>query len=159
MKSQSRHFLIDEWRQYRNGEVEEKKAEKMEEHLYNCDQCLNLYIEATDTILDIAIQDEMAFTNGVMEQINSLVSIEQDREKTRKSRKKNYYRQKWLHYCVAASATLFLMSSGIFDKVASEMISVQEESFQESKSFTVEIMNKTTGFIDFIMSDEREGGK
>lgn len=42
------HFSLEEWRKYAKNELSEPERELYENHLYICDQCLEVYLEAMD---------------------------------------------------------------------------------------------------------------
>ena len=42
------HYSKEDWRNYTLDFIESNERESMEEHLYECDRCLALYMESID---------------------------------------------------------------------------------------------------------------
>ena len=42
------HYSKEDWRNYTLNVIESNERESMEEHLYECDHCLALYMESID---------------------------------------------------------------------------------------------------------------
>lgn len=42
------HYSLEEWLEYVKNELGEKERVIYEDHLYTCDQCLEVYLEAMD---------------------------------------------------------------------------------------------------------------
>ncbi len=61
----------EDWRNYTLDFIENNKRESMEEHLYECDHCLTLYMESIDEQHEnLPMINDDSFTNEVMTQIN-----------------------------------------------------------------------------------------
>lgn len=65
------HFSMEDWRKYVKNELTEAERELYEDHLYICDECLEVYLEAMDEEEQSlpAMPGEEDFTNLVMSQI------------------------------------------------------------------------------------------
>lgn len=66
------HYSLEEWLKYVKNELGEKDREAYEDHLYTCDQCLEVYLEAMEEeeYALPAMPREDEFTNLVMAQIS-----------------------------------------------------------------------------------------
>ncbi|MBG9585877.1 MAG: hypothetical protein ACQEXE_23895 [Bacillota bacterium] len=78
------HFSLEEWRKYAKNELSEPERELYEDHLYICDQCLEVYLEAMDEEEDSlpAMPGEEDFTTLVMAQITGEIPEEASKEQS-----------------------------------------------------------------------------
>jgi len=63
-----KHYTYDEWQQYVKNEINENTREELESHLYTCDQCLEVYLQAiseNESSLPV-LSSESNFTDQVM---------------------------------------------------------------------------------------------
>lgn len=102
------HYSLDEWRLYVNDLMDEDKRAKMEEHLFGCDHCLEVYLDVVNEV-DI---DEKVLNEKFTEEVMEAVKDEKIPNKTKK--RKKYPSNIFLYYTAAASITLLLMSHGFF---------------------------------------------
>lgn len=65
------HYSLEEWLKYVENELGEEEREAYENHLYTCDQCLEVYLEAMEEVENglPAMPREDEFINLVMAQI------------------------------------------------------------------------------------------
>lgn len=106
-----RHYQKAEWKLYIQDEVESEKKEKMEKHLYDCDQCLDLYLSEIEKIDEKGFKEWISpqFTEVVMDRI-VLENIQLPKKNAKKG-----FTNVFICYVVAASITLLLMYNGVFD--------------------------------------------
>ena len=134
-------------------------SEKWEaDHLYTCDQCLELYIDAVDMQEEIlpSISDEAAFMNDIMQKISfENMEIEKIEE-----RKRPFYQSSIFHYAIAASLTLILMSAGFFQSIIkhTETIQKAEVSLKEEPK-SGGLVDKTFAWMDSFDSSKKEDFK
>ncbi|KON85595.1 hypothetical protein AF332_01195 [Sporosarcina globispora] len=87
------HFTLEEWRKYVKNELSEPERELYEDHLYLCDHCLEVYLEAMDeeenSMPAMAGEDE--FTNLIMAQITGGIPEEAAREHKELSNKESWF--------------------------------------------------------------------
>ena len=65
------HYSYEEWMRYVKNELSEENQGVYENHLYSCDQCLDLYLQAVseeESRLPL-LANESIFTDLVMEQV------------------------------------------------------------------------------------------
>ena len=65
------HYTREQWQRYITNELGEDARRKCEDHLYHCDQCLELYLEAL-ALCEADLPDmksAVRFTDMVMEKI------------------------------------------------------------------------------------------
>lgn len=144
------HIALGEWKDYARDEMDDNKRTEYEEHLYSCDQCMSLYMEAIETIQDElpSIEGPSLYTNEVMERIPF------ERNSVNMTVKKQWYEEKVFHYVLATAMTLILMASGIFGELLK--ITTEFERGQQSASFTENILNKTTALLDSVEKLEEQ---
>ena len=68
------HYSFEEWMKYVENELAEDVREIYEDHLYSCDQCLDLYLQAVaeeESKLP-AMTNEANFTDFVMAQVSEI---------------------------------------------------------------------------------------
>lgn len=148
-----KHYSYEEWMTYVKNEVDKETRVAFENHLYNCDQCLNSYLQAVAEVendLPI-IENEAEFTNLVMAQIaeSKLPSLKVKKE--RRKTGKPFYQTAIFHYSVAAAMTILLMSTGVFQSITKYTESVQMPSIhQKELSVTEGLVNKTFAWMDSL---------
>ncbi|EOR21515.1 hypothetical protein KGR20_09795 [Cytobacillus oceanisediminis] len=152
------HYSKDDWMKYVNDELNEKERAFLENHLYTCDQCLELYIDAVDMQEEIlpSISDEAAFMNDIMQKISfENMEIEKIEE-----RKRPFYQSSIFHYAIAASLTLILMSAGFFQSIIkhTETIQKAEVSLKEEPK-SGGLVDKTFAWMDSFDSSKKEDFK
>ncbi|MFI8575580.1 anti-sigma factor family protein [Rossellomorea aquimaris] len=143
------HIALEEWMNYARDEMDDNKRTEYEEHLYSCDQCMSLYMEAIEAVQDElpSIEGPSLFTEEVMERIPV------ERDPVMKPGKKQWYEEKVFHYVLATAMTLILMASGIFGELSK--ITTEFERNQPP-SFTENILNKTTALLDSVEEIEEQ---
>lgn len=165
-----KHYEYKEWLKYVKDELDEKKREELENHLYTCDKCLNTYLQAieeSETAFP-TLSDETNFTDWVMNGIeaktevpdtkNNVVELEKVPDTkvaikmdTQAFQKRPFYKQAVFHYVLAAAATLLLMFSGAFQSLAGYAASIEAKHSQEKKpSVTEDVMKKTFAWMDSL---------
>ncbi|MDU1847368.1 MAG: hypothetical protein E6778_17695 [Niallia nealsonii] len=152
------HYSKDDWMKYVNDELNEKERAFLENHLYTCDQCLELYIDAVDMQEEIlpSISDEAAFMNDIMQKISfENMEIEKIEE-----RKRPFYQSSIFHYAIAASLTLIMMSAGFFQSIIkhTETIQKAEVSLKEEPK-SGGLVDKTFAWMDSFDSSKKEDFK
>lgn len=156
------HFPYEEWEKYIKNELNEDVREKLEDHLYSCDQCLDIYLQAVtehENELPI-ISIESDFTDRIMTEIGKMKEAEPDLEPARKAgqpipidegrkKAKPFYDTAVFHYFLAAAMTLLLMATGVFQSITNYTDKVRTTHIQEKQpSVTEGIMDKTFAWMD-----------
>ncbi|TMU85149.1 hypothetical protein FGG79_14800 [Bacillus sp. BHET2] len=137
------HIALDEWKMYARDETDDNKRIEYEEHLYRCDHCMGLYMEAVNAVQEDlpSLEGPSLYTDEVMERIPFAC------ERVRDLSRKRWYEEKVFHYVLATAMTLILMATGIFG----EILKVPSE-FEKNRqsSFTENILSKTTALLDDV---------
>lgn len=148
------HISYEDWLQYVKDDLEAQVRERYEDHLYTCDQCLELYLEAVEAVeMELpAPEHPDELTTLIMEQVHDM-QLEQVSAKPTP-----FYQKTIFHYTIAAAMTILFMTSGVFQSIASVVDEVQSPAIVErTPSITEELMNKTFAWIDSFEMKEREG--
>ncbi|MFA9559717.1 hypothetical protein ACERII_20615 [Evansella sp. AB-rgal1] len=120
------HVSKDDWVRYVHGEHPEEVRMKYEDHLYNCDHCMELYLQAMEdtshTLPQLA--DNTEITDVIMAQISGEKEVE-------RLKKRPFYEKTAFHYVVAAAMTVILMSSGVFQMITNYVEDVQTTTLSE----------------------------
>lgn len=154
------HYIYDQWLKYVNDELDEDMRILLEDHLYTCDQCLDLYVAAVteqETVLPV-IPDETSFTDQIMMKISN-VDMEGQRSEQKK-KKRAFHQSAIFHYTLAAAATIFLTSTGVFQTVIQHTETIQKTEISANKeSEMTEFVDKTFSWIDTLESNKKEEKK
>jgi predicted anti-sigma-YlaC factor YlaD len=149
-----KHITMDEWVKYVTDDIDESTRSEYEMHLYNCDYCMDSYMQA----IKLAENDLPTVTNSseyTEEIIRSTAEINGSFEKQGPKRviRKRWCEQKLVHYALAVVMTLLLMTTGVFTQLT-EAVSKFEKSNQPS--LTESLMNKTTSLINQVEEETKE---
>ncbi|MDD2573328.1 MAG: hypothetical protein WCS98_02035 [Bacillota bacterium] len=146
------HYSGEEWKAFIEGTLEEEKFGAMEEHLLECDKCVEEYLScfSKEGAADDVIELHPRFTSNVMKRINHLETRRRVRAKGRDI----------FYYSVAACLTIFFVYAGVFEGFACMIPEITQERletlhpFQEDSQSIIEfgwsdkLMNSTLTFID-----------
>lgn len=125
-----KHYLESQWLAFKNQSVNESESELMENHLLECDDCLNLFLSLTDE-LDAARADRIIppdFSRSTMARLQGQIKPQPGYMRSRNKIKR------LLSYYVAASVvTLVLAGGGFFDKVANQAMTLSAPSRIEAR--------------------------
>lgn len=148
-----RHYSKAEWLWFVNTDSDTLLYEEMQEHMQNCDECMNLYLELIEGITRSEVPVTEDFTDRVMEAVH--------REKVEAAKKRlNQNRINTLIYYVsAASLTLFLMGTGTFHDIYKSFASVEKytlENPQKQSLFMSGWTSKLTYETSKILSGVKE---
>jgi quinol-cytochrome oxidoreductase complex cytochrome b subunit len=151
-----KHFSYDEWLNYIKNDITENIREEFENHLYTCDQCLELYLQAIaehESSLP-TLPNESIFTELVMSEVSKQHPKESAVEQ-KETKKRPFYQHAAFHYFLAAAATLLLMFSGVFQSLATYASAVEAPTIQEKKpSVTEGVIDKTFAWMDSLEKKE-----
>lgn len=143
-----RHFSNEEWMSYINDQLSETKSEELEDHLFFCDQCLEVYMKMIDTHAE-----ELPAIEG-----NSFIDEITAKLPQKKTRKKTFYKRTLIHYGVAAVITLTLMTTGFFQSIMGIVYTIESSSISKpEQSVSDSIMEKTLSLFDIIEVKQKEG--
>ena len=145
------HFEHTDWKAYIHNEVDKDKREVMEDHLYTCDQCLDVYMELiSDESINLPLVSDEKFT----EKIISVIPLKTDASKVKRA----FYQHPIFHYAIAASITFILMTSGFFQNITGIVSTVEAASITEQEeAVSSSLMNKVLSLIEIIEPNQKDG--
>lgn len=130
-----RHYTEQEWLAYKQGLISQPESEQMENHLLDCDQCMDLFLLQINEV-------EIARANSIIPSNFSQTTMTFIKQKQVNKPSPIHRRskiQKLLsYYVVAAAITLLLVSGGVFqtaiDDVAAMPVVPAPQSEQQPDS-------------------------
>lgn len=158
-----KHYDYVEWVLYKKNLLDKKTYNKMEEHLFQCDICM-------DTFLSLIEEEEIGnakafipedFNENLMNKIENITPIKQI---TKKSKKKQFKFPKdyFLYYTATAAVAILLTAGGVFNTMVDNVprtINMERSKLDPSKiyNFTEKISQETSNFVynfSFIKDEE-----
>lgn len=151
------HIDYEDWVLYATDSLDEETRLQYENHLYSCDHCLELYLEAVEEAESQmpVLSDPTGFTASIMKEIGG----GKKQPPVQIKPKKNIRRQTLVHYAVAAAMTLVLMSTGIFSELTSTISAFENSAGKQEHSVISSWLNKTDSITEKIEDNLREGDK
>lgn len=143
------HVSYEQWQLYVKNELNDDVREGYDEHLYSCDQCLEVYLMAvTEFESELPVLSNAdEFTNMIMAEVSN--------EKKKYEVTSPFYQKTIFHYGIAAAMTILFMTSGVFQSITKYVDNVQSPNIEESTpSVTEELVNKTFAWMDNIKNEE-----
>ncbi len=131
---------------------------EFEDHAFACDHCLVEYvncIEAEGYPLPI-LSNEEQFTEQIMSKIAKRDNTSTTASTTAWVRRKSRLLP-LVHYGIAASITLLLMTSGVFQGITRLASTIEEAPKQEEPSISHNVMNKALQWINLDELNHGEG--
>ena len=125
------HYTQADWAAYIKDELQEEQRQKYEDHLYSCDHCLETYMSC--------VQEHAAL-------LHVPTSLQKEQWAEERPVQKIGYpsRKRFVPYVIAASITLILTGTGVFESLISYPVTDSPVSYSEKAVQTV------TGWLDHI---------
>ncbi|MFC3745896.1 hypothetical protein [Paenibacillus sp. GCM10012306] len=149
-------------RQYIAGEGSPEERDVWEQRLLEDDDALLCYLEALDELQGQlpSLESPKHFTENVM---GSLPAVQKPAKQHSEDigpspetqRRTRWYEQAIVHYVIAASLTLILLSSGVFDRMLSGELGVFIPEGKHS-SYSQQIKQATSSWLDYLMNGNRK---
>ncbi|WP_261303417.1 hypothetical protein [Paenibacillus andongensis] len=145
------HYNEQAWKLYVEERLSPDKISEMELHLYQCDECLTIYmtcLEQMETNLPILEKDTQEYVDAIIARTTGT--------------KRFWYHSTMLHYGIAAAATLILVATGFFHGISQELGAVgsfkpansinTSSSLQPDKPISDQLLNKTLTWLDTLQN-------
>ena len=155
------HYERDKWTLYKSKLLTDKESIEMEDHLYVCDHCMDIFLSLIDSEELSNAENKLPtnFTEDIMEKIEGVIPITKSTPKIESSgktkRKKKMIENIFMYYAAAASVILVLTAGGAFTKLTEfpiANITVDSERTNEGLgkvySFSEKIASGTNSFIN-----------
>lgn len=146
-----KHYDYVEWVLYKNKLLDDEIYNEMEEHLFLCDSCMEIFLSLIDEaeIEKAGNIIPIDFTNKVMNNIKNISPM-------KKQSKKKVSNDFFIYYAAVASVAIILTAGGFFEKMINTVpylsvnISSQENNIKRDTiyNFSEIITSKTSKFIN-----------
>lgn len=158
-----KHYDHLEWLLYKENSISEEKHKEMEEHLYHCDKCMDVFLSLIDSqeIDEGKMIASPDFTSRVMNEIKKKKQFKKTTKKYNKSSLNNIF----LYYVAAASVAIILTCSGFYKDMIDIMTNISETTINYNMNekgniiyhLSEKIVGKTSSFItNFEMNNKEE---
>lgn len=154
-----KHYDYIEWLLYKNDALPEKKHNEMEEHLFNCDICMEIFLSLID-------EKEIEASGGIIpddfnQKVINKITKSKVKELIPKEKKKSFNYQ-FGYYVAVASVTIILSISGFYTnlvdsvpRITKSIEVVKEEKPNIIANFSERIVNGTSSFLGSIENIDR----
>lgn len=149
-----KHYDYIEWMLYKNRMLTKDKQDEMEQHLYSCDTCMEIFLSLIDEKEEEKagkfISDD--FTSNVLNNIPRGNQVKQ-KGRVRIKQAKKAFNYQFGYYAAVASVTVILTFGGFYvdlvDSVPriSASIKVTENHKNTLASFSKSIVDSTSSFL------------
>lgn len=135
-----KHISNEEWTRYVKAQLPEELRDSYEAHLYECEDCMNTYLQAMElsesSLPDL--EDGSQLTNVIMQQIGGT------NLKRCATNQRSFKQHPLFHYIIAAAMTIVFMFSGVFQSITNYLDDVQNTTLsQQTPSITEKILETT----------------
>ena len=155
-----KHYDYIEWVLYKNKALPTGMLEEMEEHLYNCDICMDIFLSLID-------QQEVESTEGVIPNdfkdkvINNISSAKVRIIESKQKHKNRVFNYQFGSYVAVASVTIILTLGGFYTNLVDavpkigEAIKIVEYRPNLIANFSNTIVNSTSSLLLSIENIDR----
>jgi replicative superfamily II helicase len=145
---------------YIEGHMDEAMREDWEQLLLEDEESLASYMEMLDELQEElpSLENSSAFTERVMGDWAKMAESSAELEQVaveEGGRRYRWYEKTIFHYAVAASLTLLIMSSGMFDKLHTGQMELMIPKKDNSPSFSEQVIQATSGWLDQLMGSRK----
>ena len=147
-----RHYDKLQWIKYKKNQVEPREKEEMEDHLYTCDKCMDVFLSTIeeDEIEEASYSISEDFTENIMKKISNISLMERPRKK------KRVINDFFLYYGAVAAVAIILTAGGVFGGLVDSVpklsfgIEDNDNKLKTSAIFNLSesITNRTSDFIN-----------
>lgn len=146
----------EEAKAYIEGNGDKAKREDWEQLLLEDEEMFASYMEMLDELQEDlpSLENSSDFTERVMGDWAKMAKSSEALEQVtveEGGRRYRWYEKTIFHYAVAASLTLLIMSSGMFDKLLTGQMELIVPKKDNSPSFSEQVIQATSGWLDQLM--------
>ncbi|MDD4549964.1 MAG: hypothetical protein PHT79_09435 [Syntrophomonadaceae bacterium] len=163
-----RHYSSGEWLAFKEGHYDELTSGKMEEHLYACESCMEIFLE-TFNADDLQAAEKLIPADFTPRTMELLTSSSTGKPSLSQKPKTPNVQNLFLYYVAAAMLTLFFMGGGVFqslvdnyDHLSSAAVNIERQTTKETTilDWSGVVAEKTAGWIaDFENRNHEEVSK
>ena len=153
-----KHYDYVEWLLYKNKALNKEMLDEMEEHLYNCDICMDIFLSLID-------EEEVENVNNIISEnftVNVINNISKTKVKSLNPKQiKKVFNIQFGYYAAVASVTIVLTLGGFYTNLVDAVpkltasIQIEEERPNLIANFSDSIINTTSSFLISIENIER----
>ena len=155
-----KHYDYVEWLLYKNKALPVDRLEEMEEHLYNCDICMDIFLSLIDQQEVVSAESIIPsdFTEKVINNISTTKAIKIESRQKHKNRVFNY---QFGSYVAVASVTIILTLGGFYTNLVDVVpklgvsIKMVEDRPNLIANFSNSIVNSTSSLLLSIENIDR----
>ena len=158
-----KHYDYLEWVFYKEKVLSKEKFKEMEEHLYECNECMDIFLSLIDSKEIDGAEKTIPhdFTNKVMKDIQKV----KFKPKAKVQKNTISFKNAFGYYAAVAAVAIILTWGGFYSGLVDVLPQVAKETAQKNRfdtpnivfSFTEKIVNKTSNFVnDFQISSGKE---
>jgi len=160
------HVDRDVWRSYIKGSLPDEEMTFCEEHLYDCDDCMSIYMDILEesdragTFDAVRLPDADSLTERIMADVRSnalprgeTAAVESELRSESDvpvttavrapAKRSSVFRRTFFHYVIAASITLLLMSTGVFHQLIANSMHLTQAASTSKQPFSQQLLEKT----------------
>jgi len=163
-----KHYDYIDWLLYKNEMLSKEKSEEMEEHLCECDTCMEIFLSLIDEREEEAA-GEIISDNFDLKVLNNIPEKNKRNPNAKKNKQdkqntKAFYYQ-FGYYAAVASVTIFLTLSGLYTSLVdavpklTDSIQITEENPNLIAELSNSIVSSTSGFLSSIENYDRNNGR
>ena len=158
-----KHYDYLEWVFYKEKVLSKEKFKEMEEHLYECNECMDIFLSLIDSKEIDGAEKTIPhdFTNKVMKDIQKV----KFKPKAKVQKNTISFKNAFGYYAAVAAVAIILTWGGFYSGLVDVLPQVAKETAQKNRfdtpnivfSFTEKMVNKTSIFVnDFQISSGKE---
>lgn len=153
-----KHYDYIEWLFYKNKMLPKEKLDEMEQHLYNCNTCIKIFLSLID---DDEVEDAGKFISDdfTAKIIKNIPKLKTD--KSRLKQKRKIFNYQFGYYAAVASVTIVLTLGGFYTNLVdavpklSASINILDEHPNIIANFSDSIVDSTSSFLFSIENIDR----
>ncbi|WP_219834410.1 anti-sigma factor [Paenibacillus sp. R14(2021)] len=164
-----KHRTAEEWLAYIADELREEERVEAEKHLKSCDACLALYMDVLTVdaprVERLHVDRAAAITDQVMDTVRSHAlnwrvttsppnppPPSGEAVNRRAPAKRSKRKETMIHYLIAVFVMLLLMSTGVFQRLATHPHELEAQLGSKTESVSTSIMTRTTAVIQAFVA-------
>jgi len=149
-----KHYDYIEWLLYKNGVLSQEKSEEMEQHLYGCNTCMEIFLSLIDEKEENSAEKITRdnFTTKVMSDISKV-----KHRKPKSKQTKRVFNYQFGYYAAVASVTIILTLGGLYVDLVDAVpkISASIELTENNSNIIADVSNKIVDSASsFLLSIE-----
>ncbi|MBE6081590.1 MULTISPECIES: hypothetical protein [Tissierellales] len=143
-----KHYDYLEWFFYKEKVFSEEKNREMEEHLYKCEKCMDIFLSLIDE-KEVTNSEKMISKNFTENVVNNVRSLKYGVQKKKKKKYRSEFRTMFGYYVAAAAVAIILTFGGFYGELV--------DMLPQVANFTVERKQSNLPNVIFNLSEKIAG--